>query len=131
MNRTLKTILIIVACLVVVGAAYLIGRGALGGGIEQTVSFSIEVNPSGSFSMAITPSVATVTKGDPLSFSLTNAPTGGFDAQIQYTVGGLPVGSFSFSVNPVNAGQATTLTVDTSRLTSNTAYSCTITGVDR
>jgi len=130
-TKTLKTILIICAVIVLVGAAYLIGRGASGGDIQQSINFSISVKASGSFTLTINPADVSIVKGDPLSFTITNLPSGGFDAQIEYAVSGLPAGSYSFSVNPVNAGQVTTLTVDSTKLASNTTYVCSLIGVDR
>jgi len=130
-TKTLKTILIICAVIVLVGAAYLIGRGASGGDIQQSINFSISVKASGSFTLTINPADVSIVKGDPLSFAITNLPSGGFDAQIEYAVSGLPAGSYSFSVNPVNAGQVTTLTVDSTKLASNTTYVCSLIGVDR
>lgn len=132
LSKTIKALLLGALIIVLIGGAYVIGRGAGGGGnIEKTVAFSITVNPSGSYEIAINPVDAVITKGDPLTFTITNIPSGGFDAQIQYTVGGLPAGSYSLSVNPVNPGQATILTVDTTLLTSNSVYTCSITGVDK
>jgi hypothetical protein len=131
MSDTLKKIIVGFAALFLIVGAFLIGRGGGGAGIEKSVPFSIQVNPSGSYEIAIAPADVTVTKGAPLTFAVTNVPSGGFDAQIQYTVGGLPPGSYSFSVNPVNAGQASVLTVNTTLLQSNTGYSCTLSAVDK
>lgn len=132
MSNTFKRILAIICGLVILtGAAFLIGKAAGGGGaIEKTVQFSITVNASGDFDLVVDPTEATCNKGDVLTFNITNTPSGGYDAQIQYVISGLPDGSYSLSVNPVNAGQATVLTVNTSLLISNSTYTCSVVGVD-
>jgi hypothetical protein len=131
MTKGWKIFLVSLAILICIGGAFIVGRGSGGGGnIERNVAFSITVNPSGSYEIAINPVDAVVTKGDPLVFTVTSTATGGFDAQINYTVGGLPAGSYTFSVNPVAPGQSTILTVNTNMLTSNSVYSCTLSSVD-
>jgi len=132
MSKTFKAILISLAILICVGGAYIIGRGAGGGGnIERSVAFSITVNPSGSYDIAINPVDAVVTKGDPLTFTVTATPSGGFDANINLTVGGLPSGSYTLTKTTLSPGNwVTTLTVNTNLLTSNSVYCCNLTAVD-
>jgi hypothetical protein len=134
MSKTLKiTLWSLLIVLLVGGTGYLVGRGSGGGGnIERIVPFSITVNPSGSYEIAITPVDAVVTKGDPLVFSITATMTGGFDASIGLTVGGLPAGSYTFGTTTLTPAQrTTTLTVNTTLLTSNSVYSCNLSAVDK
>jgi len=132
MNKTLKGILIALAIIFVAAAAYVVGRGQAGGQITSVVEFSINVDPSGSFTMTVDRPSASIKRGDPLSFILTAVPTGGFDAAVGLTVGGLPVGSFTLGTDIlVPPAYSTKLTIDTTKLVSNTGYSVSVTGVDR
>ena len=139
MNQTLKTILAIIGIIALVAVGYIVGRGLLQDdyqGIVKEMTFSVVVLVPGDFEIDMEPKnefgevEVAVTKGTPAVFTITNTTSGGFDVKIQYDIAGLPEGSYAFSVNPVNPGEATTLTVDTSFLTSNTAYVCTLTASD-
>ncbi|MBE3124475.1 MAG: hypothetical protein IMZ57_02320 [Acidobacteria bacterium] len=133
MSKTLKIILIVLAGLVLVGVGYGVARLLQDNPQEQEVTFTVMVSAPGAFAIDMSPKNAagdpevSVARGTPAVFQITNVPTGGYDAKIEYSIGGLPAGSYSFSVNPVTPGQATTLTIQTSALVSNTAYVCTLT----
>lgn len=134
MNKTLKGVLLGLAIAAVLTVGVLAALGIIGGqSIERNVQFTINVNPSGAFELAIVPTDVTVTRGDPLSFVLTATPSDGFDAAIALTVGGLPAGSWTLdqSVLPGPADYTATLTVNTTMLQSNHSYVCSITGVDQ
>jgi len=132
MNKTLKGILIALAIIFVAAAAYVVGRGQAGGQITSVVELSINVDPSGSFTLTADRPSATVKRGDPLSFTITAVPTGGFDAAVGLTVGGLPTGSFTLGAAVlVPSAYSTKLTIDTTKLVSNTGYGVSVTGVDR
>ena len=130
MSKNLKTILIIFTIVLLTGIGFLIGRGQAGLP-EKTVPFSITVNPSGNYTITIAPADQICTKGQVLTFAIVAVPSGGFDADVQLTVGGLPAGSFSFSRAVLTAGSYTsTLTVNTTTLDSNSVYSCNLTAKD-
>jgi hypothetical protein len=132
MSKTLKGVLVALAILFVAGIAFLVGRGQTGGTITDTIQFSINVSPSGAFTLAVDPPEANIKKGDPLSFAITAIPTDGFDAGVGLTLAGLPEGSWMLGSDILTGpGYTTTLTVDTTKLVSNTGYSCSLTGVDR
>jgi hypothetical protein len=121
----------------ILAAVLLVGLGAgLGrilkpsAGIEKDYTFTINVLVTGDFTCTLTPAELTLKKGETGTVQVTNVVSGGFDAKIQYEVTGLPTGAVSFSVNPVDPGQATTMTINTAALTSNTAYVCTLTARD-
>lgn len=139
MNQTLKTILAIIGIIALVVVGYVVGRGLLQDdyqGIVKELTFSVVVLVPGDFEIDMGPKnefgevEVAVKKGEPAVFTITNTVSGGFDVKIQYDISGLPDGSYSFSANPVNPGEATTLTVDTSLLTSNSAYVCSLTASD-
>jgi hypothetical protein len=125
----------------VVGVLAVLGLVALGfaiayfvqtqpSSVQHDYPLTITVLVSGDFACVLTPSEVTVHKGELATVEITNTVSGGFDAKIMYLVSGLPDGSYSFSVNPVDPGQATTLTIDSSLLASNTVYVCTLTAGD-
>lgn len=129
MKTWLKTSLIALAIIALIGAGWLIGRG--GGGIEKSVSFSLTVNASGDFEVTITPADQTCTKGQTVTYDIAVVPSGGFDAPVNLTVSGLPAGSYTLTRNPVEMGAWTSqLTVNTTLLQSNSTYACNITAID-
>lgn len=132
MSKTLKIILIVLAGLALIGVGYGIAQLFQDDSLERDVTFAVVVKIPGEFAIDMNPknaageSEVAVTKGMPAVFQITNTPSGGYDVKIEYTVAGLPEGSYSFSVNPVLPGQATTLTIQTSGLASNTVYVCSL-----
>jgi len=130
MNKTFKTILTVLAVVIVIGVAFLVGRGQAGLP-EKTVPFSLTVNASGNYTITITPADQVCSKGQVVTYTIAAVPTGGFDADIQLTVGGLPAGSFTFSRVVLTPGNYTsTLTVNTTTLDANSVYSCNLTAKD-
>lgn len=133
MSKTLKIILIVLAGLVLIGVGFGVALLLQDDPQEQEVSFTVMVRAPGAFAIDMNPKntagepEVSVARGTPAVFQITNAPSGGYDAKIEYSIAGLPTGSFSFSVNPVIPGQATTLTIQTSALVSNTTYVCMLT----
>jgi hypothetical protein len=99
-------------------------------GIEKDYAFTINVLVAGDFVCTLTPAELTLKKGETGTIQITNVVSGGFDAKIQYEAEGLPAGVVSFSVNPVNPGEATTMTINAAGLVSNTTYVCTLTAKD-
>ena len=99
-------------------------------GIEKDYTFAINVLVAGDFVCTLTPAELTLKKGETGTIQITNVVSGGFDAKIQYECAGLPAGVVSFSVNPVNPGEPTTMTINTAALASNTTYVCTLTAKD-
>lgn len=132
MSKTLKTILIVLACVVFIGAAYLVGRGSSGGGsIEHTARFSLSVTAAGDFAIVVTPEDQTVVKGQTVTYDIAVTPSGGFDAPVNLTVAGLPDGSYSLGSTTLGPTVwTTTLTVNTAALNTNATYSCAVTAVD-
>lgn len=133
MTKTLKTILIALAVLVLIGAGYGLARliqDTQASSVQHTYPLTVTVLVSGDFACVLTPAELTLHKGETATVEITNTASGGFDAKIQYILSGLPEGSYSFSVNPVDPGQATTLTINSAALQSNTAYAATITAGD-
>ena len=115
----------ILTAVLFVGLGFALAR-IIGGkpSIEHQYQFTVTVNVSGDFAVTLTPATLTLTKGETGTITLTNTPSGGFDALIVYEVSGLPVGSYSFSKNPVSPGETATLTINTAALQSNTVYVC-------
>lgn len=133
MSKTLKTILIILGAVVLLLAGYGIARllqDTQPSSVQHDYPFAVTVLVSGDFECVLTPGELTLHKGEVGTIEITNTVSGGFDANIMYLVSGLPEGSYSFSVNPVAPGQATTLTIDTATLNSNSVYVCQLTAGD-
>ncbi len=134
-----KILGIILIGLLLVGVGFavakLIGIGGIGQ-IEKSMTLTVIVTATGDYEIDISPKNAAgeaeliIPKGGTGSFLITNVPSGGFDANISSTFTGLPEGSFSFSVNPVAAGQTTVLTIDATNLTSNSNYGCSLRATD-
>lgn len=125
MSKTLKAILFILAVFVVVGAAYLVGRGSGGGAIEHTAQFSLTVNVSGDFGIVISPTDQECSRGDIVTYGIEIVPSGGFDAPVTLTIGGLPDGCWNLGSIILQPGAyTTTLTIDTGHasIQSNTTY---------
>lgn len=133
MSKTLKTILIVLAVVGLIGAGYGIARllqDTQTSSVQHTYPLTVTVLVSGDFACVLTPAEITLRRGETATVEITNTVTGGFDAKIQYILSGLPEGSYSFSVNPVDPGQSTTLTINGALLQSNTAYVCALTAGD-
>jgi len=93
---------------------------------EKLYNFSITVYPPGDFECVLTPTEVFAVKGELATITITNTVSGGFDCQIWYEVSGGTKDACTFSKNPVNPGETTVLTIDTSKLLSNTTYTGTI-----
>jgi hypothetical protein len=133
MSKTLKTILIVLAIAGLIGAGYGVARllqDTQPSSVQHSYPLTITVLVSGDFECVLSPAVLTLHKGETATVQITNTVTGGFDAKIQYILAGLPEGSYSFSVNPVDPGQATTLTINGALLQSNATYACQLTAGD-
>lgn len=131
MKNWLKISLIMLAAVVLIGGGWLIGRGSGGGSIEHSVQFSLTVNAAGDFELAITPADQECVKGASVIYTITVTPTGGFDAPVHFTVGGLPDGSYTLANATVGpASWTTTLTVNSALLQTNSTYTCSLTAVD-
>ncbi len=107
---------------------------AIGYGIAQIVdktqehlyNFSVTVWAPGDFACILSATELEGVKGEKLNLTITNSVSGGYDCQIFYAVNGLPADAVSFSVNPVKPNEASVLTIDTSKLDSQTTYTCTL-----
>jgi hypothetical protein len=136
-----KIIGIILIGLFLVGVGFAIAKiiGGVGGQIEKELTFSVIVTAIGDYTLAMTPvngvgePELTIPKGQTGTFTITLVPSGGFDADVQLTIAGLPDGSYSFAVNPIPfnaAGMTTTLTINSAPLESNRVYVCNLTASD-
>ena len=133
MSKTLKIILIVMAVVALIGAGYGIAKllqDTTPSSVQHTYPLTITVRVSGDFSCVVSPESLTMNKGETATVKITNTATGGFDAKILYVLAGLPDGSYLFSVNPVDPGQETTLTINGALLQSNTVYACSLTAGD-
>jgi hypothetical protein len=87
------------------------------------------VTPPNDFSIAASPSSATVTAGGSTSYSISTAVTSGSAQTITLAASGLPSGATaSFSPTSITAGGSATLSVSTTASTPSGTYSVTITG---
>jgi hypothetical protein len=84
--------------------------------------------PTPDFSLAVTPSSATVTQGASASYTVNITRTGGFTAGVSFSISGLPAGAAgTFNPNPAT-GASSALTVTTSTTTPAGTYVFTVTG---
>jgi hypothetical protein len=71
----------------------------------------------GGFFLSIVPASEIKAKGDMATYSVTVNPFGSFSDKVTLGVTGLPAGvAASFAVNPVAAGGSTAMTIDTKSL---------------
>jgi hypothetical protein len=83
--------------------------------------------PAADFSLSVSPTSKTVTRGRSTAFTVTISPSGGFAAAVNLGVSGLPSGATgTFSPNP--ATSSSTLSVRTSTTTPTGTYPLTISG---
>lgn len=130
-QKSSRTFLWILSVLAVFLGGFLLAKTiGVGGQIEKELTLTINVSAAGDFVIVATPDELNLKKGESGTITITNTVSGGFDARINYTLTGLPAGSFSFSVNPVNGGQSTILTINSANLASNTAYVCNLSAND-
>jgi len=130
---TKQIIAVILGVILLVGFGFVIARAIQSDAQEKDITFSILVKSPGEFTVDMTPkneagdAEVEVTKGTPAVFTITTVAIGGYDAKIHFSVSGLTEGTYSFSANDVAPGTPVTLTIQTSGMTSNTAYVCTLT----
>ena len=109
------------------------GRNLVDARIQQTTAnvldrFVVSAAPVPDFTFSASPASQTVIQGNSTSYAVTITPSNGFNSGVTLSVSGLPANtSASFSPNP--ATSSSTLTVTTSRPTTQTGnYALTITG---
>ncbi|HET6792790.1 MAG TPA: sialidase family protein [Acidimicrobiales bacterium] len=83
--------------------------------------------PSPDFSLALSPSSATVTDGHQVTYTLTATPSGGFSDPVALSASGLPSGATT-SFNPGSTTSTSTLTITTSGGLAANSYPFTVTG---
>ncbi|MGH9079644.1 MAG: fibronectin type III domain-containing protein, partial [Acidimicrobiales bacterium] len=85
--------------------------------------------PSNDFSLATSPTNATVTAGSPATSTISTAVTSGVTQSVALSATGAPTGALvSFNPQTVNAGQSSTMTVTTSSTTPAGTSTITVTG---
>lgn len=84
--------------------------------------------PAPDFSLAVSPSSATVTAGASASYTVDITRTGGFTGGVSFTISGLPAGATgTFNPNPAT-GASSALAVSTSASTPTGSFVFTVTG---
>lgn len=124
MTNKWKSAFWVALVIILVLGTFLIAKIFTGPSIEHQYAFSIQVQVPGDFACVLSPNELILKKGEVGTITITNTASGGFDANIQFKISGLPDGSYSFSVNPVAVGQTTVLTIQSSLLASETGYAC-------
>ena len=102
-----------------------------GSSAAHTTTFTLTVsNPtSNDFSIAVSPTSASVTAGQNAGATVSTAVTSGSAQSVSLSASGLPSGaSASFSPSTVTAGSSSSLTITTSSSTPAGTYTVTITG---
>lgn len=92
-------------------------------------SGSQNTNLTPDFTLAVTPTAASVAQGGSTSVSASVAPQDGFSGTVQLSVGGLPAGATaSFSSSTVNGSGNPSITITTSKSVPAGQYSLTVSG---
>jgi subtilase family serine protease len=113
---------------VVAGTMYYYEASAVNAGGEGPNSKEVNATPTAApdFSVSVTPSSKTVSRGSATTYAITITPSGGFTGSVSLSVSGLPSRSTaSFSPNPTVS--TSTLTVSTNRRTPTGTRTLTIT----
>lgn len=107
---------------------YPLTLSAVGGGITHTAALQLVVSRP-DFALTVSPSSASVRRGQSASYTLTVAAVGGFAGAVTVAVSGVPSGtSVTVSANPVTAPGSTTLRLRTSGSTPRGTYTVQVTG---
>ena len=98
------------------------------GASSHTVGVSLVVSPPQDFTLAITPSAATISRNGQATFTVRVGPSGGFSSAVTMSVSGLPSRvKASLSKNPVSPGEQSTLVLTAARAATGT-FAITIQG---
>lgn len=109
--------------------SYSITVTGTGGGVTHQLAVQLVVSSGSTFSLAATPSSATVAPGGTASYAVTPGTTNGFTGTVALSVTGAPAGSTStFAPASVSMGSSSTLQVATKNNTGTGTYTLTITG---
>ena len=109
---------------------YLLTITGTSGGLShgQTVTLTVSP-PRPDFTLAATPSTASVPQGGATTYSVSTAAVAGFSGGIGLSVSGLPAGATAgFSATPVSPGSGSTLTVSAGPSTPAGTYQLAIVG---
>jgi hypothetical protein len=99
---------------------YPVTINGVSGVLSHTATESLS---AGDFSLAATPSSATVTVGSPISYNATVAPLAGWDEPVIFNVSGLPSGAFAYfapAAIPGASGSSLLHVITTSRTPAGT-----------
>ena len=98
---------------------------ATSGTLSHTASVTLVV--SADFSVAVTPSSATVSRGSSALYTVTITPGSGFNGTVSFSVSGLPRrANASFSPSSITTSGSSTLNVSTMRKTPTGTFTLTI-----
>jgi hypothetical protein len=96
-------------------------------GVPSVATF-VQVTSLSDFSVSATPSSRKIPPGTGTSYSVSVAPSGGFNATVNFSVSGLPSGATAtFSPSSVTGSGSSTLSITTSSSTPTGSYPLTIT----
>ncbi len=136
MKTGTKIALFALLCVAMIVAGVILGRAIQDDPQEKDLTFAILVSAPGGFTVDMTPKNPTtgdievhVARGTPAVFTITTAAFDGYDGKIDFSISGLAEGTYSFNPSSVGntPGTPVVLTVQTSTLTSNQGYVCTLT----
>jgi hypothetical protein len=123
-----STLTVCTAASTPLGATPIVVTGAYGSEVHSS-SVTLNVKPAPDFSLAASPSSASIVASTSASFTVSTAPLNGFSDSIALSLSGLPSGvTAGFYPAPVAAGGSSTLTIQTNNLTPAGTYLLTITG---
>jgi hypothetical protein len=122
-----KIILFIALGLALLVGGFLIAKALQDDYPVHQYNFGVKVVSIGDCSLVLSPDELKIPKGSPGTITITATGIAGFDGKIWLTAFGLPDGSWTFSVNPLPVGGSSVLTIDSSKLSTNMYYGCTLT----
>ena len=88
-------------------------------------AFTVGAAPAPDFTIGVSPSTQSVTKGTKASYTVSISAVNGFSGSVTLSATGAPA---TFSPNPISTSGTSTMTVDTSSLPAGASYPLTITG---
>jgi len=110
------------------GGTYPLTITGTAGGLTHTVAVTLVVSAR-DFALSVSPSSATVSRGQSAKYAVGVSVTGGSVGNVSLAVAGLPTGTTAaFSPNPVASPGSSTLTVKTTSSTRRGTYTLHITG---
>jgi serine protease AprX len=108
---------------------YILTINATSGPITRTANVTLVV--AGNFSLSVSPTSRTVSRGRKTTYVVSVVPGAGFTGSVTLATGTLPrFVTARFSLNPIAGSGTSTLTLDTKKNVARGTYTVTVTGTN-